>query len=334
MGHPKRNDEPGAWHHLMNRGIGHRTMFDNDADARGFLALVARVAHEGLLCPVAFCLLPTHFHLLAWSPTGRLAEAMQYLEGIYSRGFNVRRGRDGGLVRARYRSKVVQSDAYRRALIGYIDQNPVEAKLVAAPRDYPFGSARLYARSAGPAWLSREWLEEFACRFSGLPEFGTDAYDRTFGGPRGAARSRWIRSAINASGDDCASLDALIRATPDYVRRWLDERALLADGAVRHAPVVDVESVEAAVAAEKTLAPDWSLRPRGRARPAWTIIGIALLRELAGQTHRQIASRATISESAVRKICDEHRRLLDAVPEFADASVRVAQCAIRLCHGN
>lgn len=128
MGHPKRHDEPGSWHHLMNRGIGQRTLFEGDEDARGFLALLAKVAREGLLEPIAFCLLPNHFHLLAVSPEGRLGEAMQYLEGVYGRGFNRRRGRDGGLVRARYRSKLVKSDAYRRALVGYIDQNPIDAK--------------------------------------------------------------------------------------------------------------------------------------------------------------------------------------------------------------
>ncbi len=308
-------------------------MFDNDEDARGFLALVARVAHEGLLCPVAFCLLPTHFHLLAWSPEGHLAEAMQYLEGVYSRGFNLRRGRDGGLVRARYRSKLVQSDAYRRALVGYIDQNPVDAKLVADPRDYPFGSARLYARASGPAWLSRDWLERFACQYSGLAAFCTEAYDRTFGGPESVARCRWIRAAIGANGPDCATLDELIRATPEYVRRWLDERAALADGGLRNPALVDAESVAAAVEAVRALSPKWELSPRGRARPGWTIVAVALLRELAGQTHRQIATRFALSESAVRKVYDEHRRLLACEPDFAEASIRVAQTALRLCHG-
>ena len=333
MGHPKRHDEPGAWHHLMNRGIGHRTMFDTDQDARGFLALVARAAHEGLLCPVAFCLLPTHFHLLAWSPEGRIAKAMQHLEGVYGRGFNRLRGRDGGLVRARYRSKLVQSDTYRRALVGYIDQNPVDAKLVVDPRDYPHGSARLYARASGPAWLSRDWLEKFACQYSGLPVFCAEAYDRTFGGSGRATRSQWIRSVLDGGGADDASLDALILATPEHVRGWMDARAMLADGARRTTPVTDAESVTAAIAEASAAEPDWTIRPRGRRRPAWTILAVGLLQDVAGLTLRQIGVRLSMSASVASDLSAEHRRILREDDAYASAAASLVRSAIDRCHG-
>ena len=331
MGHPKREDEPGSWHHLMNRGVGQRTLFDGDEDTRGFLALVAKVARLGLLEPVAFCLLPNHFHLLAVSPEGRLGEAMQLLEGIYGRGFNRRRGRDGGLVKARYRSKPVRSDTYRRALIGYIDQNPVDAKLVVDPCDYPYGSARHYARPSGPPWLSRGRLEGFACQLSGLPTFGPEAYAGAFGGPSGVARNRWLAAVMADHRRDDVSLDELLAASPEHIRRWLDERSMLADGMKRVIPAADAESVAAVVTESST--PAWAISPRGKRRPFWTILAAGLLHEIAGQTRRQISVRLSIPECTCRNLCAEHRGLLRSDPAYAAIAAGLVRSAIDRCHG-
>lgn len=332
MGHPPRNDEPGSWHHLMNRGIGHRTLFDVDEDGRNFLALVARVSREGLLKPVAFSFLPNHFHLLVWSPEGRLGDAMRYIESVYARGFNRVRGRDGSLVRARYRSKVVRSDAYRRALISYIDQNPVDAKLVVDPFSYPFGSARLYANSSGPRWLDRGWVEEYSCRLSGRLQFDVEAYERAFGGSGRAARSRWMGAAMESSRPDDPTLDQLIAATPQHVRRWLDERAMLSDGTGRHLPVADAASVVEVVAVEAQSMREWHVIAGKRKRPAWTILTVALLRDLAGLSIRQIAVRLALSQTRTFGMYTAHRGLLGCDALYAALATTVTRSVIDRCH--
>src|SRR6185369_9941718 len=128
---------PGAWHHVMNRGIAKRTLFESEVDIRTFLSRLACAARAGRVEVHAFCILTTHFHLLLRSPQGRLSEALHHVQNSYSRWFNRSRKRDGPLYRARFRSKRVDSLAYRFQLVRYIDSNPVSAGLVEDPQQYP-----------------------------------------------------------------------------------------------------------------------------------------------------------------------------------------------------
>jgi len=92
-----RGDRPGAWHHVMNRGLARRPAFENRADIRFFLSLLARKVRQGQLELHAYAILTTHFHLLVRSPRGELSDAMMWIEAQYVRRFNRRRERDGSL---------------------------------------------------------------------------------------------------------------------------------------------------------------------------------------------------------------------------------------------
>ncbi len=145
MARKPRNDAPGHWFHVMNRGIARRTFFETKEDMGVFLEQLGTVSDRGELEVHAFALMTTHYHLLVRSPIGQLGHAMQRVQTEYSRWFNRGRRRDGSLVRGRYTSKKVDSHAYRCTLVKYIDRNPVSAGLVSNARDYPYGSARSYA---------------------------------------------------------------------------------------------------------------------------------------------------------------------------------------------
>ena len=45
----KRHDGPGVWHHVANRGIARRSVFDGPLDDWHFLSRIARVHRRGLL---------------------------------------------------------------------------------------------------------------------------------------------------------------------------------------------------------------------------------------------------------------------------------------------
>jgi hypothetical protein len=64
----------------MNRGIARRTVFENDADVRYFLAQLARAVRAGGIEVHAYCLMTTHFHLLVRSPAGGLSTAMRAVQ--------------------------------------------------------------------------------------------------------------------------------------------------------------------------------------------------------------------------------------------------------------
>ena len=111
---------------------------------RFFLARLARQVRAGRIEVHAHCLLSTHFHPLARSPVGELAEAMRRLQSEHSHRFNRRNPRDGPLIRGRFFSKPVSSISYRRTLVRYIDGNAVRAGMARTSAEYEFGSAAAY----------------------------------------------------------------------------------------------------------------------------------------------------------------------------------------------
>jgi len=137
MGRTPRHDGPGEWHHVMNRGIARRTVFENRRDVRFFLSRLARAVRAGWIEVHAYCVMTTQFQLLVHSKDPRLSRTMQRVLNDDVRWFNRGRKRDGPLFRGRFRSQPVDSLEYRRRLVRYIDDNPVLARLVPVPSLFP-----------------------------------------------------------------------------------------------------------------------------------------------------------------------------------------------------
>jgi REP element-mobilizing transposase RayT len=190
MGRTVRGDGPDTWHHVMNRGLARRVVFETLGDVRFFLSRLARAVRAGRIEVHAYCVLSTHFHLLLRSPVGELSAGMQSIENEYVRWFNRARKRDGPLFRSRFRSKPVESLRYRERLVGYIDANAVSAGLVGTPALHPHGSARWYAQHRGPIWLTRTWIESVVRDVSGSRSYDPARYPECFGEgvPPGLAR--------------------------------------------------------------------------------------------------------------------------------------------------
>ncbi len=328
-----RLDEPGAWHHVMNRGIAKRTLFENEHDIRTFLARLALAVRARQLEVHAFCLLTTHFHLLVRSPEAQLSQALQFIQNSYSRWFNRTRRRDGPLYRARFRSKRVDSLEYRLQLVRYIDSNPVEAGLAASPAEYPHGSARCYAQDEGPIWLTREWIEAEVRRGARATEFRPQDYELSFGGsvPDGVRRLIERRIERQCAGSD--PLDDLIGMAPERVLAWMRRKAELADGTEVGLPVCDAEVVGELVAAARVRHGEWRLDGRGRRSDVWSLIEVALLRELCGTTLAETGERMGITLNGAALRHARHKRELLVNEEYARGASELAAEALARCFG-
>jgi len=154
MSRTLRLDFAGAWHHVMNRGAGHRAIFRSNDDRRSFLALLEHV-HERFSTQIhAYCLMDTHYHLLVHTPTANLGESMRQLGGMHTQRFNYHNGIDGPLFRGRYKSIVIDADNYLLAASRYIHRNPVEAGMVGNVEDHPWSSFGAYTENDPcPPWL-------------------------------------------------------------------------------------------------------------------------------------------------------------------------------------
>jgi REP element-mobilizing transposase RayT len=153
-----RLDAPGTLHHVILRGMERGRMVTDHEDCAMFLARVGEVALATGTTLYAWALLPNHAHLLLRSGAQGLPRFMRRLLTGYALTYNRRHQRVGHLFQNRYKSIVVEEDAYFRELVRYIHLNPLRARLVPdLPHldRYPWCGHAGIQRRPPPPWQDR-----------------------------------------------------------------------------------------------------------------------------------------------------------------------------------
>jgi len=159
MSRPLRIDYPNAWHHVMNRARRGEDLFVDKADYQQFIDLLQETADLFNVNVAAFCLMPTHYHLMVQTPDTNLSRCMRHVNGVYTQRYNVRHGCDGTLFRGRYKSILVDADSYMLQLVRYIHQNPLKAGLVNHLDQYVWSSHKGYLSKAKKwNWLYKDFV--------------------------------------------------------------------------------------------------------------------------------------------------------------------------------
>jgi len=154
MSRPQRIEYPNAYYHVMNRGAGSRKIFNNDEERVLFLAIIAEAHIQYNIEIHSYCLMSNHYHLLIKTPFSNLGRAMRHINGVYTQRYNRLNITDGPLFRGRYKSILIDSDAYLLQLSKYIHLNPLEARMVDDLSDYKWSSYQAYiGNCARPSWL-------------------------------------------------------------------------------------------------------------------------------------------------------------------------------------
>lgn len=146
---------PGVALHIVQRGNNRVECFRRDGDYMLYLLFLRELAAK-LGCAIhAYCLMTNHVHLLATPPSAEAcATLMRNLGQRYVQQFNRTYERTGTLWEGRYRSCMVESARYVLACYRYIEQNPVRARMVQGPGDYPWSSHRVNSGAATDAMVS------------------------------------------------------------------------------------------------------------------------------------------------------------------------------------
>jgi putative transposase len=142
---------PDIPHHVTQRGNRRQQVFFGEADYRAYLDLLAEQTRKAGVAVWAWCLMPNHVHLMLLPPTAdALRAALGETHRRYSRTVNQREGWRGYLFQGRFASCPLDQP-HALAAARYIEQNPVRARLVAKPEEWPWSSARahLTGRSDG-----------------------------------------------------------------------------------------------------------------------------------------------------------------------------------------
>ena len=84
---------------------------------------------------------------------------MRQLNGVYTQRFNRQHGRVGHVFQGRYKAIIVQKESYLLELARYVVLNPVRARMVRSPAEWPWSSYRATAGLCdAPFWLTTDGL--------------------------------------------------------------------------------------------------------------------------------------------------------------------------------
>lgn len=186
------------YYHIFSRSIGKFTVFNNEQEFERFYQLMDLFRYinfnykysefieldvsrrlgilndlskksDVLLEVVAFCLMPTHFHMiLKQKTTDGITNYISRVLNGYSRYFNVKHRRVGPLWSNRFKNILVLDDDQLLHLTRYIHLNPTSAGLVKNPEEWKFSS---YSEYIGNNINARKF-----CKFGDIIDKKSDEY--------------------------------------------------------------------------------------------------------------------------------------------------------------
>lgn len=289
MTRPLRLEFPGAVYHLTARGDRREDIFRDDADRLFFLDLLAKEVRQQHWRLYAYCLMSNHYHLLIETPEGNLVEGMRRLNGVYTQAFNRRHGRVGHVLQGRYKSILVDRDAYLLELARYIVLNPVRAGMVQRVDDWPWSS---YGSTVGKCesldWLDAEWI---------VKQFGTNLISAR------QAYRRFVRAGMDIASP-WESLRGQVYLGEDKFLARMEK--LAAAQVIKGIPATqrqptrpDAEVVLTAVATAFGVTPaQIQNRSHQRAFQVW----VYLLRRAVNLSLREVAEKASVSPGRISQI--------------------------------
>lgn len=124
---------------------------------------------EKLIQIIAYCIMPTHFHLiLRQIKDNGISTFMSNILSGYSHYFNITHKRKGPLYESRFNSILIQNDTQLLHLTRYVHLNPVTAHLTEKAEEWKFSSYDEY--------LKKKPAQERICYFNDLLKIDPERY--------------------------------------------------------------------------------------------------------------------------------------------------------------
>ncbi|MCI0581252.1 MAG: transposase [Chloroflexi bacterium] len=166
---------PGRYYHFYNRGAHRLAIFREDENFLFGLRQMKSYCRELELTPIAYCLMPNHYHLFirqdGEEPAGLLP---QRIFNSYSKAYNTRYGHAGTLFESRFKAAPVEKENYLLHLCRYIHANPVKDGLVERPEQWPYSNYLEWLGRRQGTLVDRAFVAEFFPRPELYEEFVWD----------------------------------------------------------------------------------------------------------------------------------------------------------------
>lgn len=171
-------------YHIYNQGNNRQVIFYDEGDYFTFLRLLNNTIKPQAEI-IAWCLMPSHFHLLVYTDDRSVQIIKQgglFIESLtngvrkllsgYTRIFNKKYERTGSLFRQKTKAKNISETEtvlknrctytdYCRSAFWYIHQNPVEAGIVTHPADWRWSSYLDYAGKRNGKLVNKSLAKKF-----------------------------------------------------------------------------------------------------------------------------------------------------------------------------
>ncbi len=154
-----RYNLPGQPQHVILRGNNRSAIFAAQEDYPFFIECL-RIASGQHGCAIhAYVLMTNHVHLLMTPQhENSIGKTLQSLGRRYVQYFNYTHQRTGTLWEGRYKATLIDSERYLLTCYRYIELNPVRARMVQHPREYPWSSYMCHAEGRVDPLISEHAL--------------------------------------------------------------------------------------------------------------------------------------------------------------------------------
>src|SRR5574340_1187213 len=157
MSRPLRLEFESALYHVTSRGDRREPIFEDDADRNSWLEVFGQGLERFDATAFAYCLMGNHYHFVVQTRQPNLSRLMRQINGVYTQSYNRRHDKVGHLFQGRFKAILVDENAYLLEVCRYVDLNPVRARMVSHPADWPWSSYLAHVGSqAAQAWLRSE----------------------------------------------------------------------------------------------------------------------------------------------------------------------------------
>ena len=155
---------PGGVFHVISRAIDRRFLLDGHDERRRYLDLLQASLRYTDARVLAWCIMSNHVHLVLRAGEEPLWRLVKAVHVGYANWKNRRDRRIGPVFAERYKSVLVEADAYLLELVRYVHLNPVRAGAVQHAEESTWSSHVAYLDpTRRPLWLDSETvLSHFA----------------------------------------------------------------------------------------------------------------------------------------------------------------------------
>ncbi|AJQ28884.1 transposase [Pelosinus fermentans] len=122
----RQRSESGIYH-IIIRGINKQVIFEDDEDREKFIGYLQYYKEIARYILYGYCLMDNHIHLLIKEGKEPIGHSMKRIGVSYVAWYNRKYDRVGHLFQDRFKSEVVETDAYLLTVLRYIHQNPIKA---------------------------------------------------------------------------------------------------------------------------------------------------------------------------------------------------------------